>query len=36
MSFRRFLPNRRDPVGVTDRSIIELEIARALAGEGRQ
>jgi len=28
MSFRRFLPGRRDPVGVTDRSIIEMEIAR--------
>jgi uncharacterized Ntn-hydrolase superfamily protein len=28
MSFRRFLPGRRDPVGVTDRSIIEIEIAR--------
>jgi uncharacterized Ntn-hydrolase superfamily protein len=36
MSFRRFLPGRRDPVGVTDRSIIELEIARELAGENRQ
>jgi hypothetical protein len=31
MSFRRFLPGRRDPVGVTDRSIIEMEIARELA-----
>jgi uncharacterized Ntn-hydrolase superfamily protein len=36
MSFRRFLPGRRDPVGVTDRSIIEMEIARELAGEKRQ
>lgn len=36
MSFRRFLPGRRDPVGVTDRSIIEREIARELAGENRQ
>jgi uncharacterized Ntn-hydrolase superfamily protein len=36
MSFRRFLPSRRDPVGVTDRSIIEMEIARELAGEHRQ
>ena len=36
MSFRRFLPGRRDPVGVTDRSIIELEIARELADENRQ
>jgi uncharacterized Ntn-hydrolase superfamily protein len=36
MSFRRFLPGRRDPVGVTDRSIIEMEVARDLAGEKRQ
>jgi uncharacterized Ntn-hydrolase superfamily protein len=36
MSFRRFLPGRRDPVGVTDRSIIEMEIARELGGEKRQ
>jgi uncharacterized Ntn-hydrolase superfamily protein len=36
MSFRRFLPGRRDPVGVTDRSIIEREIAREIAGENRQ
>jgi uncharacterized Ntn-hydrolase superfamily protein len=35
MIFRRFLPSRRDPVGVTDRSIIEHEIARALAAEDR-
>lgn len=28
-TFRRFLPNRRDPVGVTDRSVIEREIARS-------
>ena len=35
-SFRRFLPGRRDPVGVTDRSVIEREIARELAGEGQQ
>src|SRR6186713_2156758 len=34
--FRRFLPGRRDPVGVTDRSVIEREIARELAGEKRQ
>jgi uncharacterized Ntn-hydrolase superfamily protein len=32
--FRRFLPNRRDRVGVTDRALIESEIAKALAGEG--
>jgi uncharacterized Ntn-hydrolase superfamily protein len=31
--FRRFLPNRRDRVGVTDRALIENEIAKALAGE---
>jgi uncharacterized Ntn-hydrolase superfamily protein len=31
--FRRFLPNRRDRVGVTDRAVIENEIAKALAGE---
>lgn len=36
MSFRRFLPGRRDPVGVTDRSIIEMEIARESAGEKPQ
>ena len=28
-TFRRFLPSRRDPVGTTDRAIIEQEIARA-------
>ena len=34
--FRRFLPSRRDPVGVTDRTVIEQEIARELAaGDGR-
>ena len=31
--FRRFLPNRRDRVGVTDLAFIESEIAKALAGE---
>jgi len=36
MSFRRFLPGRRDPVGVTDRSVIEREISRDLTGEKRQ
>src|SRR4029078_5763553 len=36
ISFRCFLPGRRDPVGVTDRSVIEREIARELAGEKRQ
>ena len=35
-TFRRFLPSRRDPVGVTDRTVIEQEIARELAaGDGR-
>lgn len=34
--FRRCLPSHRDPVGITDRSLIEREIARALATEGRQ
>jgi uncharacterized Ntn-hydrolase superfamily protein len=28
-TFRRFLPSRRDPVGITDRTVIEREIARA-------
>jgi len=32
--FMRFLPSRRDPVGVTDRAVIEREIAKAVAGEG--
>jgi uncharacterized Ntn-hydrolase superfamily protein len=32
-TFRRFLPSHRDPVGTTDRTIIEREIARALAGD---
>jgi uncharacterized Ntn-hydrolase superfamily protein len=31
--FRRFLPNRRDRSGVTDRALIESEIAKSLAGE---
>jgi uncharacterized Ntn-hydrolase superfamily protein len=35
MIFRRFLPNRCDPVGVTDRATIEQEIARALAEDRR-
>ncbi|HEX9324372.1 MAG TPA: DUF1028 domain-containing protein [Xanthobacteraceae bacterium] len=34
--FLRFLPSRRDPTGVTDRGIIEREIAKALAAAGRQ
>jgi uncharacterized Ntn-hydrolase superfamily protein len=32
--FRRFLPSRRDRVGVTDHRLIESEIAKALAAEG--
>jgi len=35
-TFRRFLPNRRDPVGCTDRTVIEQEIARAAAAENQQ
>lgn len=31
--FRRFLPSRRDRVGVIDRTIIESEVAKAAAGE---
>ena len=34
--FRKFLPSRRDPVGVTDRSIIDAEITKALAAESGQ
>jgi uncharacterized Ntn-hydrolase superfamily protein len=29
--FRRFMPSRRNPSGVTDRTVIEAEIAKALA-----
>jgi uncharacterized Ntn-hydrolase superfamily protein len=32
--FIRFLPSRRDRVGVTDRGVVESEIAKALAAEG--
>jgi uncharacterized Ntn-hydrolase superfamily protein len=32
--FMRFLPSRRDRVGVTDRAVIEREIAKAVGGEG--
>jgi len=35
-TFRRFLPNRRDPVGTTDRALIEREIARANAAGNAQ
>jgi uncharacterized Ntn-hydrolase superfamily protein len=31
--FRKFLPSRRDPVGITDRAVIEAGIAAALAAE---
>ena len=34
--FRRFLPSRRDPVGVTDRTVIEEEITRELAAGDRR
>jgi uncharacterized Ntn-hydrolase superfamily protein len=36
MAFRRCLPSRRDPVGITDRGLIEQEIARTLAAAGDQ
>jgi uncharacterized Ntn-hydrolase superfamily protein len=36
MIFRRFLPSRRDPVGTTDRAIIEQEIARAHTAGSQQ
>jgi uncharacterized Ntn-hydrolase superfamily protein len=32
--FNRFLPCRRDPIGVTDRAMIEAGIAAAVAAEG--
>ena len=31
--YRQFLPKRGDPVGVTDREIINAEIEKALAAE---
>jgi uncharacterized Ntn-hydrolase superfamily protein len=34
--FRKFLPGRRNPVGVTDRRLIEAEIAAAAAAEAGQ
>ena len=34
MAFRRCLPNKHDPVGITDRALIEAEIARSLSAEG--
>jgi uncharacterized Ntn-hydrolase superfamily protein len=33
--FRQFIPRRRDPVGVTDRAVIEAGIAKALAEDGQ-
>ncbi len=36
VAFRRCLPNRRNPVGITDSHLIELEIARILSAEGRR
>jgi uncharacterized Ntn-hydrolase superfamily protein len=36
MHFRKFLPSRRDPVGITDRTVINAEIAKALAAESAQ
>jgi uncharacterized Ntn-hydrolase superfamily protein len=35
-TFRHCLPSRRDPVGITDRAVIEQEIARALAAASAQ
>jgi uncharacterized Ntn-hydrolase superfamily protein len=34
--FARFLPSTRDPVGITDRAIIEAEVARAVAAADTQ
>ena len=31
--FRQFMPSRANPAGITDRTIIEAEIAKALAAE---
>jgi uncharacterized Ntn-hydrolase superfamily protein len=36
MHFRKFLPSRRDPVGTTDRVVINAEIAKALAAESER
>jgi uncharacterized Ntn-hydrolase superfamily protein len=36
MHFRKFVPGRRNPVGVTDRRIIDAEVAKALAAESGQ
>jgi len=34
--FRKFVPSRRDPVGVTDRRIIDAEVAKGIAAESGQ
>jgi uncharacterized Ntn-hydrolase superfamily protein len=34
--YRKFLPKRGDPVGVTDRALIEAAIEKALTAEGNQ
>jgi uncharacterized Ntn-hydrolase superfamily protein len=34
--FARFLPSKRDPVGITDRDLIERELAKAAADEDSQ
>jgi uncharacterized Ntn-hydrolase superfamily protein len=34
--FRRFLPGRRNPLGVIDRRVIDAEIAKALAAESER
>ena len=33
--FRKFIPTRRNPVGETDRAVIEAGIAEALAEDAR-
>jgi uncharacterized Ntn-hydrolase superfamily protein len=33
--YRKFLPKRGDPVGITDRDLINAEIEKALAAEGK-
>ena len=33
MHFRKFLPSRHNPVGITDRAVINADIAKALAAE---
>src|SRR5262249_12111751 len=34
--FLKFLPSRRDPAGITDRGVIEREIAKAVVAAGAQ